>query len=103
MATISTRVDDKTKNEAEEVANGIGITLSTAISIFLKQFIGNNGFPFDVVVPDKRETNAIVNVNDLDAMVKKAVADSNAINSPSHFTYLDPKTNKIITIDKGND
>ena len=46
MATISTRVEDNVKKGAEEVADAIGIPLSTAINVFLKRFIANNGFPF---------------------------------------------------------
>ena len=52
MATISARVDDQLKSEAESVADAIGIPLSTAINIFLKRFSANRGFPFDVVAPD---------------------------------------------------
>lgn len=98
MATISTRVDDKTKNEAEYVANEIGISLSTAINIFLKRFISNNGFPFNVVAPNKPLSAPIVDVDLLDASVKKAVSDPNNLGISHQFTYLDPNTNKPITI-----
>ena len=49
MATISTRVDDKMKSDAEKIADEIGIPISTAINVFLKRFIANRGFPFNVV------------------------------------------------------
>jgi DNA-damage-inducible protein J len=98
MATISTRVDDNTKSEAELVANGIGITLSTAINVFLKQFIANNGFPFEVVAP-KKETKTVINLSELNAAVKKAISNPDNPKEPDSFTYIDPKTNqqKIIS------
>ena len=98
MATISTRIDDKIKNEAEYVASEIGISLSTAINIFLKRFIANNGFPFNVVVPSKPLSSPIVDIDLLDASVKKAVSDPNNLGISHQFTYLDPNTNKPITI-----
>lgn len=100
MATISTRIDDKTKNEAEYVANGIGIPLSTAISIFLKQFVANKGFPFSVVVPNKAKNTSLVDIDFLDASVKKAVSDPNIVGISHQFTYLDPNTNQPITINR---
>ena len=100
MATISTRIDDKTKNEAEYVANEIGITLSTAINIFLKRFIADNGFPFNVVVPNKPHSSPVVDINLLDASVKKAISDPNNLGISHQFTYLDPDTNEPITINR---
>lgn len=98
MATVSTRIDDKTKSLAEQVANEIGIPLSTAINIFLKRFIANNGFPFDVV--STKTQTPIVDVEFLDASVKKAISDPNNIGLSHQFTYLDPNTNKPITINR---
>ncbi len=97
MATISTRVDDKTKLNAEKIADEIGISLSTAINIFLKRFIANNGFPFNVVAPAKT-SSPIVDAESLDESVKKAIADPNNLGISHQFTYLDPNTNKPITI-----
>ncbi len=51
MATISARIDDELKEQAEDVTARIGISLSSAITIFLKQFVARGGFPFDVTVP----------------------------------------------------
>lgn len=96
MATVSTRIDDKTKLEAEAVANEIGIPLSTAINIFLKRFIANQGFPFNVVSTKKQ--SSIIDVDFLDASVKKAISDPNNIGISHQFTYLDPNTKEPITI-----
>lgn len=98
MATISTRIDDALKSEAEYVANEIGISLSTAINIFLKRFIANNGFPFSVVAPQKSNRTPIVDTELLDASVKKAISDPANIGISHEFSYVDPKTNKLITV-----
>ena len=98
MPTISTRVDDKTKSEAEKIAAEIGVPVSTAINIFLKRFIANRGFPFNVVSTNGADQKPLININTLDASVKRAVADPNNIGLSRQFTYLDQNTGQPITV-----
>ncbi len=95
MATVSTRLDDGLKHQAEAVAEMIGIPLSTAINVFLKRFVAENGFPFDVVAPSG---GTVIDPKALDDAVKKAVADKNNSGRPQQFSYIDPKTNTLITV-----
>lgn len=94
MATISARVDDQLKIQAESVADAIGIPLSTAINIFLKRFSADRGFPFDVVAPAAPH---LMDRSELERSVKAAVADWNNTGYVDHFTYIDPDTGKLIT------
>ncbi len=98
MATVSTRIDDLLKSEAEKIADEIGIPLSTAINIFLKRFISDKGFPFNVTVPPKQRRQSIIDENLLDDLVKKAVSEPNNLGLPRQFTYLDPNTQQQISI-----
>ena len=100
MATISTRVEDNVKKGAEEVADAIGIPLSAAINVFLKRFIANNGFPFDVTAQSKKQMQPTIDLDFLDASVKSAIADPNNLGLSHQFTYLDPTSNEPITIRK---
>ena len=50
-AYINTRVDSKTKSEAEAILNELGINISTAINMFLSQIILKEGIPFEVCKP----------------------------------------------------
>ena len=47
-STISVRVEDKLKKEAGDVFREIGMDMSTAITIYLKQVVRTNGIPFPV-------------------------------------------------------
>lgn len=49
MAQISFRMDDNLKKEAEAVCRDIGMTMSTAITIYLKRLAKEKRIPFDVV------------------------------------------------------
>ena len=47
-STITVRVDDKLKKEAGDVFKEVGMDMSTAITIYLKQVVRTNGIPFPV-------------------------------------------------------
>ena len=53
MATVPTqiKIDASTKKQAVELLDGLGITLSDAVNMFLKQVILHDGIPFDVKYP----------------------------------------------------
>ncbi len=50
MAQINIRVDDDVKKNAEEVCADIGLSLSSAINIFLKKMGREKRIPFEVSV-----------------------------------------------------
>jgi DNA-damage-inducible protein J len=48
MAQISLRVDDDVKRNAEKTLSDIGLSMSTAINIFLKTVVRENRIPFEL-------------------------------------------------------
>lgn len=46
MATINIRIDDKTKSDAELILKELGLSASSAITMFYKQIIRNRALPF---------------------------------------------------------
>lgn len=48
MAQISLRVDDEVKRSAERTLSDIGLSMSTAINIFLKTVARENRIPFEL-------------------------------------------------------
>lgn len=48
MAQINLRVDDEVKRSAERTLNDIGLSMSTAINIFLKTVVRENRIPFEL-------------------------------------------------------
>lgn len=49
MNTIQVRVDEKTKQSAKKVLDGVGLDMSTAIKLYLKQITIQKGIPFSIV------------------------------------------------------
>jgi len=48
MANINVRVDDSLKREAEALFDELGLNMTTATTIFLKQCVRCRGIPFEV-------------------------------------------------------
>ena len=59
MATTSPtqiRIDSKVKKQANELFSELGMDMSGAVNIFLKQCVQRGGLPFAVEVPHYSET-----------------------------------------------
>mgnify|MGYP000903592038 FL=1 len=71
MAQINFRVDDTVKAKAEHACAAMGLTMSTAINIFLTKLANEQRIPFEVAVdPFYSEENM--------ERLKKSIADLNA-------------------------
>ena len=46
MATVTARVDENVKKEAETLFKKMGLNMSTAMNLFLKKCILEQGIPF---------------------------------------------------------
>ena len=45
-AQIHVRIDDSTKKQAQKIFSDMGLDITTAVNMFIKQVIRNQGFPF---------------------------------------------------------
>ena len=53
-ANIYTRVDPDTKEQAELILTQLGIPMSNAVGMFLKQVVIQRGIPFEMKLPSSR-------------------------------------------------
>ena len=54
MTQVNFRLDSDVKREADELFDNLGLSLSAAITIFIKQSIAHRGLPFAVCESDSR-------------------------------------------------
>jgi len=54
-ANINIRVDSNVKNQAQDVFAALGMDMTTAINIFLRQAIRKNGIPFELVTESQKK------------------------------------------------
>ena len=61
MANINIRIDDSLKKEADAIFANIGLTASTAITLFYKQVVRTHSIPFDLIadIPNELTVEAI--------------------------------------------
>ena len=50
-ASVYTRVDSEIKSKAEFILQQLGIPMSNAVEMFLRQVVYKNGLPFEVTIP----------------------------------------------------
>ena len=48
LASLNVKIDRTVKTEADTIANAMGMTLSTAINIFVRQMVSERAIPFRV-------------------------------------------------------
>lgn len=67
--TIQVRIDETTKSQATAVLNNLGMDTSTAINVFLRQVIAENGLPFQPKQPTFN-SETLSAIQEADEMVK---------------------------------
>ena len=48
MAQVNIRIEDDLKEKAEGLLDELGLNMSTAFNIFIKQLVREGGMPFDI-------------------------------------------------------
>ncbi|TPF92479.1 translation repressor RelB [Bifidobacterium sp. UTBIF-68] len=51
--TTTMRLDPELKNEAMKILEPLGLSMTSAVTIFLKAVVRKNGMPFDVTLDDE--------------------------------------------------
>jgi len=56
MPTIQFRTDEATKSQSGAIFQALGITMSDAVNMFLRQTILHGGLPFELKIPQYNKT-----------------------------------------------
>ncbi len=90
LASLNVKIDRSVKTEADSIANAMGMTLSTAINIFVRQMVNERAIPFRVQLMD--DTREAVLARGREAL--REAQDQAIVNGTSEMT-LD-EINEII-------
>ncbi|MBQ9004485.1 MAG: type II toxin-antitoxin system RelB/DinJ family antitoxin [Eggerthellaceae bacterium] len=55
IPTTTVRIDPAIKEQANDVFEELGLSMSAAVNIFLRAVIRHRGMPFDVVIDESEE------------------------------------------------
>ena len=73
VASININTDTATKEKAQAIFDDLGLDVSTAINIFLKQVIYREGIPFEITKQNTKSDNARM-VDDLERIRQKRLS-----------------------------
>lgn len=68
-STVQIRIEPELKASVEKVLDDLGLSMSSAISLFLKQVVLHDGLPFPVKVPNAETLAALNEVKALKAQL----------------------------------
>lgn len=78
MANINIRVDEGLKKESDKIFSELGIGMTSAITIFLKAVVRNNGIPFSLEIPNQETLKSFKEADEIISGKRKAKKYSNA-------------------------
>jgi len=73
MAQINVRIDDDLKTRAEALFSDLGLTMSTAFTLFVRQSVRQGGIPFEITTKTDPFWSA-----ENQRILKAAIEDANA-------------------------
>jgi len=89
-STIQVRVDGKTKASAKKVLNDIGIDMSSAIKVYLKQIVITKSIPFRLLTENQLSIEQEEEILNAAREGKKGVNTDGPFDSKQEIkTYLD--------------
>jgi DNA-damage-inducible protein J len=71
MAQVNIRIDDELKARADDIFNELGLNMTTAFTIFIRQTIRQGGIPFEITTRSDPFYSA-ENMKELRKSIKKA-------------------------------
>lgn len=75
-SNIFTRVEPDIKEQAEQVLKQLGISMSNAIAMFLRQIVLQQGIPFEMKLPQSHPlAYGALTKEQFDAEIEKGMAD----------------------------
>ena len=78
MATINIRVNDGLKKQSEAIFDELGLSVTAAMTIFLKAVVRTNSIPFSLEIPNNETLEAFKEVDDISSGKAKAKKYSSA-------------------------
>ncbi len=75
-SSVFARVEPEIKEQAEKVLDQLGIPMSSAIGLFLRQVVLQRGIPFDMRLPQRKPFSiGVLSQEEFNAEIEKGLAD----------------------------
>jgi DNA-damage-inducible protein J len=75
-ANVFARIEPELKEDSESILSQLGIPMSNAIGLFLRQVVIHRGLPFEVKLPERKPVAAdSLSVDEFNAEIEKGYRD----------------------------
>ena len=89
-SNVFARVEPEIKEQAEQVLDQLGIPMSNAVSMFLRQIVLQRGIPFEMKLPERKPVAfGALTKEQRDAELEKGMADIRAGHTHSAQSVMD--------------
>ena len=78
---LNIRVDKDIKHQAEELLHDMGLNLSTAVNIFIRQLIKDGGIPFAISTRSDKTSNYNL------PLIRQKLAEAEAASNSPNIVY----------------
>ncbi|MCL2603029.1 MAG: type II toxin-antitoxin system RelB/DinJ family antitoxin [Defluviitaleaceae bacterium] len=93
LASLNVKIDRSVKKDADFVANSMGMTLSTAINIFVRQMVSERAIPFKIHMADNEAVKFHKLLDDMRAnAAERGFLNDDEINAEIKAARLEMKT-----------
>ena len=75
-STVSVRVENNIKTEAEDILQKLGIPASVVINSLYRQIIYHNGVPFSLTIPSEPKSIDTISDDELESKLQHSYAQS---------------------------
>ncbi len=73
--TIQARIDARSKEQAKEILDFLGLSMSEAITLYFRQIILRRGIPFEIEIPNNLTAKTLANAQKKRGLHKAANID----------------------------
>ncbi len=89
-SNVFARVEPEIKDQAEQILNQLGIPMSNAVGMFLRQIVLQRGIPFEMKLPERKPLAlGSLTKEQLDAELEKGMADIRECRTYSAQSVMD--------------
>jgi DNA-damage-inducible protein J len=88
MSTIQIRIDQKTKKAAKKVLDDVGMDMSSAIKLYLKQIAIRRGIPFQIMTENGLTIQEELEIIKASEEAKRGVNVTKPMNTKEALAYL---------------
>ena len=89
MTTIQLRVDEQTKKASAKILEELGLDISSAVKVYLKQIIATKGIPFPLLTRNGMTSEQEKSINQASKEAKRGQNVSRSMNVKEAMSYLD--------------